>query len=129
MAAATRYLVKGQNKVVINVTGVFSAADETDTVLIDLSALTGPDGTAPTAVRVDEITWTVFDIDYVQLEWDHDTDDVVERLSGQGYMDFRPAGGKNDPRSTGGTGDLILSTIGGAAGGAFSLLIAGTLKD
>lgn len=130
MAASTRYLIQGQNRVVINVTGTFSAADETDTVLIDLSTLAGPNkGLAPTAVRIDEITWSVSpEFDNILLEWEHTTDDIVDYYSGQGYMDYRPYGGKNDPRSAGGTGDLILTSLGGVAGGSYSLLISATLK-
>lgn len=130
MAASTRYLVKGRNKIVINVTGTFDTADETDTVLVDLSGLTGPDGTAPTAVRIDEVTWSMSPgWDSILLEWDHTTDDLVDHFHGQGYMDYRPYGGKNDPRSTGATGDLVLTTTGGASGDTYSFLIAGTLKD
>ncbi len=130
MAAATRYLIKGRNRVVVNVTGAFSGADETDTVIIDLSTLVGPDGTPPTAVRIDEITWVISPgFDAVVLEWDHTTDDVVDRFAGQGYADYRPYSGKNDPRSAGDTGDLVLTTVGGAANDAYSFLISATLKD
>lgn len=130
MAASVKYLVKGNNRIVVNVTGEFSAADETDTVIIDVSTLTGPDGTPPTSVRIDEITWSVgAGFDSVKLEWDATTDDIIEYLQGQGYMDYRPYGGKNDPKSAGSTGDVILSTTGGAANDSYSLLISATLKD
>lgn len=130
MAAATRYLVQGRNIVVINVTGAFSAADETDTILIDKSTLIGPDGTEPTSISIEEVTWTIGPgFDYIALEWDHTTDDLVDNFHGQGYMDYRPYGGKNDPESSGATGDLILSTVGGAAGDSYSFLIRAKLKD
>ena len=130
MAASTRYLVKGSNKIVINVTGAFSGADETDTVLVDLSTLVGPDGTPPTAVKIDEFTWAISPgFDAVVLEWEHTTDDIVDNFAGQGYIDYRSVSGKNDPRSAGGTGDLILTTIGGAANDTYSFLIRATLKD
>ena len=129
MAANTQYMVKGGKRIVINVTGAFNTTDETDTVLVDLSTLTGPSGTAPTKVRIDEITWSVADgFDYVLLEWDHATDSTIEYFQGRGYMDYTPYGGKNDPGS-GGTGDLILTTSGGASGDSYSFLISATLKD
>ena len=129
MAAATRYLIKGNRNIVVNVTGTFSAADETDTVVIDKSTLTGPLGVEPGSIRIDEITWSVSpEFDNVLLEWEHTTDDIVDYFSGQGYMDYTPYGGKNDPKSAGGTGDLILTTLGGVAGGSYSLLISCTLK-
>jgi hypothetical protein len=130
MAAAIKTMLSGRNKLVINVTGAFSAADETDTVIIDKSTLVGPDGTEPGKIRVDEITWSVgLGFDYVLLEWDHATDDVLDYFQGQGYMDYGIYGGKTDPGSAGGTGDLILTTAGGAAGDTYSFLIACTLKD
>ena len=130
MAAAVKYLVKGRNKIVVNVTGIFDTADETDTVIIDVSALTGPDGTPPTGVRIDEITWSLNGgWDYVKLEWDATTDDLIDYFHGQGYMDYGPYSGKNDPRSTGTTGDVLLTTAGGAAGDTYSFLIKATLKD
>ena len=129
-AANTKYLIKGRNKIVVNVTGIFDTADEVDTVIIDVSTLTGPDGTAPTSVRIDEVTWAVgAGFDHIKLEWDADTDDLIDYFQGQGYMDFRPYGGKNDPKSTGTTGDVILTGSGGAAGDTYSFLIAATLKD
>jgi hypothetical protein len=130
MAAAVKYLIKGKNKIVVNVTGAFSAADETDTVIVDVSTLTGPDGTPPTGVRIDEITWAVgAGFDYVALEWDATTDDLIDYFQGQGYMDYSQYGGKNDPRSSGTTGDVLLTTAGGAAGDTYSFLIKATLKD
>jgi hypothetical protein len=130
MAAAAKYLIKGRNKIVVNVTGIFDTADETETVIIDVSTLVGPDGTAPTSVRIDEVTWAVgAGFDYVLLEWDATTSDVIDYFQGQGYMDFRPYGGKHDPKSSGTTGDIVLSTAGGAAGDTYSFLIAATLQD
>lgn len=129
MAAATRYLIKGTRNIVVNVTGTFSVADETDTIIIDKSTLIGPLGVEPGSIRVDEITWSVSPgFDSVRLEWDHTTDDIVDNYQGQGYMDYLPYGGKNDPKSAGDTGDLILSTTGGAALDNYSLLISCTLK-
>ncbi len=130
MAATTQVLVSGRNKLNLIVRGEFSVADETDTVVVDKSTLTGPDGTAPGSVRVDEVTWSIgAGFDYIRLEWDHDTDDKIVDLTGQGYLDFRPSGGLNDPRSTGGTGDIVLTSLGGAAGDVYFLVLHCTLKD
>lgn len=129
MAAATRFLVKGSSRFVINVTGTFSVADETDTILIDKSTITGPLGVEPSSIKIDEVTWAIgpgFDV--VTLEWDHTADDIVDNFQGQGYIDFRPSGGKDDPASAGGTGDLILTTLGGAANDTYSFLISGRFK-
>ena len=130
MPVTTKVVFSSRNKRVINITGAWDTADETDTVVVDKSALTGPDGTEPGSIRVDEITWSIgAGYDYVTLEWDHDTDDMIEYLQGQGYMDYRPFGGKNDPRSAGGTGDIVLTAKGGAANDTISILLVCTLKD
>jgi hypothetical protein len=79
MTAVVKTLVSGSRKLVINVTGVFSASDETDTNIIDRSTLTGPGGLEPTDIKIDEITWAVGSgFDYVMLEWDHTTDEVID---------------------------------------------------
>lgn len=130
MAALTRYIVKGRNIITANVTGEFSAADETDTVIFDKSALIGPDGTEPGSISIEEITWTIGPgFAYVRLEWEHNTDDLIDDFHGQGYMDYRPSGGKHDPKSEGGTGDVVLTTSGGAANDTYSFYIRAKLKD
>jgi hypothetical protein len=131
MAAATKVLVKGQNRYIINVTGAFNSSDETDTIIVDCSALIGPDGTQPVDIRIDEITWAVgAGFDYVLLEWKRTADEVIEYLTGQGYMDYRPYGGKCPSVAIGSAqGDVALTTSGGAAGDTYSILINCRLKD
>jgi len=130
MAVATKVLFSSPKKRHVRITGVWDTADETDTVVVDKSTLVGPDGTVPGSIRVDEITWSIgAGYNYVMLEWDHDTDDVIAILSGGGYVDYRPSGGNNDPESTGGTGDVVLTASGGAAGDVIDITLICTLKD
>lgn len=133
MAASIKTLIKGNRKLVVNITGVFSVSDETDTVVVDRSALIGPDGSSvPGRIRVDEITWAVGSgFDYIVLEFNDSTDEVIEYLQGQGYMDYRPFGGKSmagDPTSAD-EGDIFLSTSGGASGDTYSILLSCSLKN
>ena len=130
MAAAAKVIFKGQNKLIVNVTGAYSAADETDTVVIDKSTLVGPDGVnPPSKIRIDEITWAVGSgFDYVLLEWDTATDEVIDYFQGQGFMDYFASGGGKAPAAVDGTGDVVLTTSGGASGDTYSLLISCTLK-
>lgn len=126
-------MVSGNRKLVVNITWTYSVGDESNVVVIDRSALTGPDGVnIPGRIRVDEITWAVgVGFDYVLLDWDDGTDEVIEYLSGQGYMDYRPYGGKSmtgDP-TTATEGDIQVSTSGGAAGDTYSILLHCTLKN
>ena len=131
--ATVKVLVSGHNKYIINVTHTWASADETDAVIVDRSALIGPDGVnIPSKIRVDEITWAVsVGLDTVRLEWDFATDEVIENLQGAGYMDYRPYGGKvpSGTPSTATEGDIVLTTVGGAAGDSYSILLHCTLKN
>lgn len=122
----------GNNKLVVNITGVFDTADASAYVVVDRSTLTGPDQVnPPTYIRVDELTWSVgVNFDEVTLSFDDATDEVIERLQGQGYMDYRPYGGKKmaGAPTTATEGDIVLDTVGGSANGNFSILLVCTLK-
>lgn len=130
--ATVKTMISGNRKLVVNITGTFSVSDESNVVVIDRSTLIGPDNSSiPGRIRVDEITWAVgVGFDYVLLDWDDATDEVIEYLQGQGYMDYRPYGGKSmagDP-TTDTEGDIQLSTSGGATGDTYSILLHCTLK-
>jgi len=128
-------LISGNNKLVINVTKVYDGGGhDADDIIIDRSALTGPNGAVPTKVRIDDITWSISPgFDYVLLEFDDDGgDEAIEYLQGQGYMDYRPFGGKSMAAAPTlvTDGDVVLTTVGTATTvDAYSLLINCTLKD
>jgi hypothetical protein len=129
MAASTKVNFSGNNRLKVNVTGLFSVGDETDTIVVDKSSLIGPDQkNEPSSLRVDDITWTINGYNYILLEWEHTTDDRIVLLSGAGYLDYSDSGGNQDPRSEGGTGDIVLTTNGGQAGGSYSIDLNITLK-
>lgn len=119
---------EGQNLFTYNVRGVFDTSDETNTVIIDLSMKTGPLGAAPSKIKLEEVWWTINGFNYVLLSFDRGTDVTIDYYAGQGYMDYKPYGGKID-NGTGGTGDLLLSTAGGASGGNYSFIIVGRFKQ
>lgn len=130
----TKVMFQGNNLYQVNITGVFDTADATNYVVIDRSTLIGPDGVnIADKLRVDEITWSVSaGFEAVTLSWDFGTDEIIEHLSGQGYMDFRPSGGKV-PAGTPATvteGDILLTTLGGAtAADTFSIYLNLRLKQ
>lgn len=129
MAAVAKVIFQGNNIYHINVTGTFSASDESDTVIIDKSGLTGPDGVnEPGAIRIDEISYALDKYDFILLEWDYTAgDQVIEILTNEGIFDYRESGGKN-PVVGAGTGDVVLTSSGGAAGGAYSILMKCRLR-
>lgn len=86
---------------------------------IDISGLQG----APTTVRIMKIDYSVSNGMSVGILFDHTTDDLVLNLTGSGNMDFRNTNGLPDPASTGGTGDIMFSTVGHAAGDTYSIAV------
>jgi len=128
MTATVLTQKEGGNLFIYNVRGLFASSDETDTVIIDLSTKTGPLGAAPSKLKLEEIWWTINGFSGITLSFDRDTDVIVDYYSGQGYMDYKPYGGKID-NGSGGTGDLLLSTFGGVAGGNYSFIVTGRFKQ
>jgi hypothetical protein len=43
--------------------------------------------------------------------------------AGTGTIDWYANGGKTDPRTTGGTGDVLLTTNGGASGSTYDITL------
>ena len=95
-----------------------AATDATATTLVDKSDWIGPaSGAVPGRIRVDKVEWNVNGFNYVQLEWNHTTPDVILKLGpGSGEIDYRSEGGYVDPNSAGGTGDVDYLTDGAADG-------------
>lgn len=97
---------------------------------VDKSALVPAQGGAE-AVSLDIIAcrWAVQGFSSVTLLWDHTTDAVALVLSGNGYDDFGAYGVENpgvplpDPRSSGGAGDILLTSAGAASGATYDITL------
>lgn len=72
---------------------------------IDISELPG----TPTKVKIQTLKWSVTAGMNVELLFDHTSDDRAISLSGEGFLDDTNL---KDPASSGGTGDLLLTTTG-----------------
>jgi len=110
-------------------TNISDGTGESAVVKVDISTLTGPDGTPPTAVKLLEASWAIQGFVSVRLHWDHTTDDELKVLTGVGYDNYTAIGGLMDPRSTGGTGDILFTTNGGVAGATYDISLTFQLKD
>lgn len=125
----TDTLVSGRNIHEIRITGVSDGTGEADVAKVSLSSLIGPDGTAPTRAKLEELQWDVYGWSAIQLEWDGTTDTPAQILSGQGARIY-PKGTGPVMDATGGTGNLLLTTIGtGAANYSYDIYIRLRLKD
>ena len=124
------YIFKGTRKAAIKLTNVSDGTGESAVVKVDVSTLVGPDGTAPTYTTVERIEGTVQGFTSVRLFFDATTDDELAVLgTGFNYQDFTDFGGFVDPQSTGTTGDIVLTTAGGASGSTYDIIITFRLKD
>ncbi len=109
-----RTVFNGRRTKVIRLQGIIDTA-ESDVTKVDISTFNDPNGVAATYSIIERIDYAVGGAGYVLLEWDHTTDDEICVLTGQGCEDWRPTGGLVDPRTAGGTGDILLSTVGTGA--------------
>jgi len=113
---------------VVRLTNRSDGTGESAVVKVDISALTGPKGVAPSKLIIDELQWTIQGFTSVQLLWDAATDDEAAILTGTGYRDYSAFGGLQDPRSATPVGDLLLTTYGAAANATYDILIALRMK-
>jgi hypothetical protein len=111
-------------------TNISDGTGESGVIKLDISALMGPNGRAPTYTKLREVAWSIQGFTSVRLFWDHTTDDEIVVLgTGYGYMSFADVGGLVDPRSTGGTGDVLLTTAGATSGNTYTITLVWELKD
>jgi hypothetical protein len=101
---------------------------ESDVTKVDISTLLTGSGGVPTYTAIERIDWAVWGFNYVLLEWDHTTDDEIATLAGVGSLDWTYEGGNVDPRSSGGTGDILLTTSGTTANSGYDITIRLRLK-
>lgn len=121
-AVTNKVVFNGQRTLAIMLTCISDGTGEADVIKIDKSTLTDPFGREIAALDLEEIYWSVQGFSSVRLEWDHDVDDVcVICGETQGYQNYKEQGNNRDPRSTGGTGDVILTSVGATATATYSI--------
>jgi len=116
---------------VVSSTFAIDGTEAADLVLVDKSTFTGPDGTEPGKLVVERIEYAISGCS-IQLEFDHDTDDKIALLQGQGVIDYTKEGrypGFVDPASTGATGDIVATTLTTDAGDVAYILLFLRKKD
>lgn len=98
-------------------TNLSDGTGESAAIKVDLSALTGAE-----AIIVKRVQWETQGYTYLTLAWDHTADDVAAFLpNGSGSIDYGK--GLVDPGSTGGTGDLVLTTVGHDSGDTYTIVL------
>lgn len=115
----------GTRRHVINLQGDLDTTQESAVVKIDVSTFTNDNHTIATAVSVviDKIEWNIQGLNRVSLFFDATTDDEIITMSWAGEIDYSDVGGFADPRSTGFTGDVVLTTGEGVPDGTYDITI------
>jgi len=127
-AVTTNVMYTGGHKYCVLLTNISDGTGEAAVTKVDASTLVGPDGTAPTDIVIERVEY-VCDGLQVRLLWDATTDDVALVLAGSGYFDFTEAGGLHNPKSSGYTGDINLTTNAHTAGDGYTVSLYLRLKD
>lgn len=121
----SEYVYSGLRRKLLHLTNISDGTGESGVVKIDVSAITFNNGVVPTYVTVDMIEYDIQGISSVRLFFDANTDDELAILpEGSGVVDFYPYGGKTDPKTTGTTGDVKLTTNGQVSGGTYDIRIS-----
>lgn len=127
---AVRTIANTPDRLVVHLTNVSDGTGESAVIKVDKSTFIAADGAEPDSLDIEKIVWCC-DGMQARLLWDHTADDLAVVLSGSGSVDFRsgvdrtnPADGTlKDPRSAGGTGDLLLTTSGHTAGDTYNVTL------
>ena len=123
-----KVLYSSPKRHIVRLTNVSDGTGESDVVKIDVSTLTNQEGATCTYLVIEEVEWSIQGFTSVRLEFDATTDDECEVLSGNGYKDYRSFGGNVDPKSTGTTGDILLTTAGTTSGNTYDIVISARKK-
>lgn len=125
----TQVIYNGNQTYAVHITNECDGTGESGVVKVDISALISDNGATATYTTIEEISGQVAGFNYVKLAWDHTADDTIAVLSGPHYMDWRSLGGLTDPRTTGGTGDILLTTDGNFDGNSYDITIVLKLRS
>ncbi len=118
------YIYNGLKRKVLHLTGISDGTGESAVAKADISTLTFDHGKVPTGTAVDMIDYNIQGYASIRLYWDHTTPDEIAILpQGSGCIDWNAVGGKADPRTSGGTGDIQLTTNGHSAGDTYDITI------
>lgn len=130
-AVTTNVLRDDRSHYIAHFTNVSDGTGESAVVKVDKSAIgVALDGAEAASLDIEKIKWNCVGM-AVRVLWDHTTDDLATILDGSGEIDFKGGGvGKvssgdvlRDPRSAGGAGDVLFTTIGHSSGDTYQVTI------
>lgn len=121
-AVDSKVIQDGKRYYVIHLQNYSDGTGESAVTKVDISTLTAASGLTCTYTSIDSIVGNVWG-GSVRLYWDHTTDDEIATIQGTVNLDWSWEGGNVDPKTTGGTGDVLLTTASFASGSGYDLTI------
>lgn len=132
-AVATRLVENTATHYVVLFTCISDGTGETTVTKVDKSTLVSALGIEPVSLDIEKIVFACNGME-VKIYWDHTTDDLAIALSGNGVFDFAGnvdggitelsrLSGVKDPRSAGGTGDILFTTQDATSGDTYNVLM------
>ena len=124
-AVVTTVLDSGPRNHKVRLNNRSDGTGESEVTKVDASTIEGPEGPGTTvgSFTVARIEFAVQGMTRVDLLFDATTDDVFASLNpGNGFIDYH---GEHlpDPRSTGFTGDINLTTVGALGDGSYEITL------
>lgn len=120
----TRVLEDGQRNHIVRLTNISDGTGESAVVKVDASTLIGPDGKVglpPAAFAIVYADWSIQGFTSVRVEFDATANDEGLVINGNGERYFDPP--LSDPRSSGFTGDIVVTTAGATSGATYDILL------
>jgi len=113
-AVTTQIIRNGARNFSVRLTNVSDGTGETNVAKVDKSTLVGVSGTEPASLSLLGTEHFIQGFEAVKITWDHTSDVTGLVLAGAYGQDFTAQGGVHDTGS-GGSGDILLTTVGSAA--------------
>lgn len=130
-AVVVRTITDNPERIVVHLTNISDGTGESAVTKVDKSSIgVASDGSEADSLDIERVQW-MCDGMQVRILWDHTTDDLALVLNGTGSMSFVSQPGEHmggggclrDPRSSGGPGDILLTTSGHSSGDAYDILL------
>lgn len=125
MTVATRTLIEDDRLVIVLCTNDNVSSNETAAVKVDVTTLAkSASGQACTGVKINKI-WATTHAMEIQILWDATTDVFAWGIpQNTNYlMDFSQFGGITNNAGAGKTGNILFTTLDGAAGDMYSVIL------
>ena len=120
----TKVISGGARYSIVHLTGISDGTGESLVTKVDISTLTLSNGLPATKSALVEVQWSIQGFSSVRLYWNHTTDDTMCVLgNGNGYMEFGALGQLADPASAGGTGDILLTSVGATTTATYDITL------